>query len=427
MIQIADVVGAHGVSFMVAMVSGAIGDVLARPLVRLDEGGRPRAAMALRMSMPVAIGAVVVSLIYGVWRLDQTDEIMADSLPAPRVAVVQTNVPQSNKNDPAPGQEQQFFQVMIDLSKQALAQDPQLDLIVWPETMIPRPLNDESIALFSKLNPALARYRSEVEALAAESGVSLIVGAHGMTGWQPTGDYFRPAQRYNSAYLVTPTGVTSRYDKIHRVPFGEYIPWVETIPWAKRWLLKLTPYDWDYTLTAGAEIVRMEVPIRVRPLGGAMDGWVAAGGEWRVATPICFEDVPSYLPRRMVYGSRGESKQVSMLVNLTNDGWFAGTHEPWQHEQIARFRCVENRVSMVRSVNRGVSSFIDSAGRIVKRVEVEGESVNVAGFAIASMPLDMRSTLFGLWGDTLAWISVAVTAGLTLLSGLVILTRKKNR
>ena len=134
-----------------------------------------------------------------------------------------------------------------------------------------------------------------------------------------------------------------------------------------------------------------------------------------LATPICFENAMARVCRRLVY-EHGR-KRADVLVNLSNEGWF-GRYDAGrrQHLQIARFRCVENRVPMIRSVNTGVSVAIDSSGRLIGPASVTGDGVGVApreaGWLLAELPLDHRSTLYGRLGDAFAWTCLLATAGL---------------
>ena len=404
MIQIADLIGAYGVSFLVAMSNGLVTDLLTQPLVRFTPGtNRRRRGVPVALSLPLYLAAMSLTVGYGVVRLGHTDTELANA-PTLAVAVVQTNVPQSNKDQGTLEQDAERFARMVNFTRQAAAAGAKL--VVWPETMIPRAINDESVAVFARVEHDLGRYRRETTALAADLSIHLVAGAHAMTDWQtePSTGYLIARDRYNSAYLIEPDGsLAERYDKVHRVPFGEYMPFVETLPFLRSALLKLTPYDYDYSLRPGDSFTILTI---------APDG---EDRGWRLAAPICFEDVISHVPRRMMWD--GNTKRADLLVNLSNDGWFAGTAEGPQHEQIARFRCVENRVAMARAVNTGVSSFIDSAGRIVHRFESpDGRTQSVDGFALHHVRLDGRATLFGRIGDAFALVTLLVGSMLTIWS-----------
>ncbi len=405
LIQIADVTGTYGVSFLVAMTSGLLADLLTRPLVR-REGTSVRWGRSVRFATLLWGLLFATAVGYGLWRRSE-----AASGPTLRVGVVQTNVPQSQKNHPDDKQDWQNFKRALTLSRRLVERESP-DLVVWPETMVPRPLNRESVRLFRKLRGSdrlavyqrYAVYRDRLEAFAENHGVSLVVGAHAQTGWrrkEPDGA-LAPAKRFNSAYLVTPEeGVSQRYDKILRVPFGEYVPLVGGWPTLKRLFIRyLTPYDHDYSLTPGTDPTPLSLRVR--------------GRRWRIGTPICFEDVINTVARRMVYTPAG--KRADLLVNLSNDGWFAGTVEPYQHHQIARFRAVENRVPLVRTVNTGVSGLIGPSGAFLGRVREDGRATGVASFAAYDVAADSRSTLFGRFGNALPIASAIGTALLLLLA-----------
>ncbi len=412
MIQIADFAGTYGVSFVVALTSGMICDLLTNPLV-ITIGGRRKMGSAITVALVVWIMVTGCTLIYGALRLAEYEDLTAKAQPSDVLAVgiVQTDVPQDNKNAPSPEQAQAWFDDAIRLTADIA---PKVDLVVWPETIVPRALNDDAVQIYRRLGLAdYAAYRTTLERTAGEFGIGLIVGASAALDFKPYEQggetFFRQTTRYNSAYFIDPSGnLRGRYDKMHRVLFGEYIPFAEW-PWVQNLLINLTPYDYNYSLTAGSGIVVFELPVEGRVCEASPEPRT-----WRVATPICFEDVISYVCRNMVYDDG--RKRADVLANLTNDGWYPGTTQGWQHEQIARFRCVENRVPMVRSVNRGVSSVIDSCGRIIERVQVNGRNQMVAGSATASVFADPRSTLFGKLGDVVGFTCMVITLVVVLIA-----------
>lgn len=128
------------------------------------------------------------------------------------------------------------------------------------------------------------------------------------------------------------------------------------------------------------------------------------------ATPICFEDTVAAVCRRMVWADAA-TKRAPLLVNLSNDGWFTDYDECRSlHAQLARFRCIENRVPMVRVANTGYSLAFDSCGRITHRIGSGryGES-RQAGSLLATVKLDARVTLYGRIGDLFAWLCLAIS------------------
>jgi apolipoprotein N-acyltransferase len=209
--------------------------------------------------------------------------------------------------------------------------------------------------------------------------------------------------RFNSALLIDANGrPVGRYDKIHLVPYGEYVPFRSWLPFMN----SLSPYDYDYSMTAGAQYTRF-------PLGDKFFGVV-----------ICYEDTDSSLARQ--YVQAGGQGPVDLLVNITNDGWFDGTSEHEEHLAVSRFRAVETRRSLARAVNMGISAVIDGSGRVLAPQLVQkkdhrsrwklppGTSAALptnrwAEFKknelvlLASIPIDRRRSLYARWGDWLPW------------------------
>ncbi len=412
--QAADLFGELGVSFLAAMSSGLVVDaaVVARSRRRL---GRSRLAAAAILWLVTFAAA----LVYGEWRLRQGQTLVEGDAVALRIAAVQTNVPQSNKIDREPAQTARDWAALIDLTEQAAAAQPHL--VVWPETVVPGYLDHVSLSLSTELKLDWHLYHEQAMAIARGGGFALMVGAGAVDDWRPRPDdedRLAPIGRHNSVFLYHADGTRdpARYDKMHLVPFGEYIPWVEGRDWLKQsFLRRLSPYDFDYTLSPG----------RVAPMFRIDVG----GGTWTAATPICFEDAVARVCRAMVWrvGSRDAArgrKRVDLLVNLTNDAWFGGLSQRAQHLQIAAFRCIENRVPMVRSVNTGMSAAIDSNGGVAAIVEAEVDTAArgqfVEGMVLAGLLRDPRITTFSRVGD---W-PLRIMAGFTLLLALAGLARR---
>ena len=416
LIQIADLFGEHGVSFLVAMTNGLIVDLLTRPLVA---PGQPGARKRRRVPIPLLVWLLVVGGAwgYGQWRISSSPSALTG--PSLVVAVVQTNVPQDTKDNPTEEQMAENWRSMILLAAGAAEREPKPDLIVCPETMAPAALNAEALAYYRTAptrEKGLERCERNLRQLARKLQAHLLIGAHAKYGWQEVADpdpesnkiYLIPQRRFNSAFLFEPDSEKPlrRYDKIHRVPFGEYIPWVESWPWLKRQFVRhLTPYSSDYTLSAGVERTVFDIP--------SAEGTSSV----RFASPICFEDAVPRVVRSMVYDDRG-LKRADMLINLTNDGWYAGTSQGPQHMQIAVLRCVENRVPMARSVNTGVSGFIDSTGRVLDVVSRNGRAQQVQGHAAQRLTVDKRSTFFGRFNSVPILLLTGIT-GLLVLVGIL--------
>ena len=274
-----------------------------------------------------------------------------------------------------------------------------MSLIVWPETVIPAPLNPRGVDEMQRLaaDPGMSDlgrqwyglkgdYARAVSDVVRQSAVSTIVGASSRT--------FDPVtRRYNSAYFYDESGqqADAEYHKQHRVPFGEYIPGPHFIEGLISWI---SPWDSEYTLTPGDGPVVFTLP------GGS-----------QVATPICYEDVVASVCRRMVY--QGGQKRLSALVNLTNDGWYPGVAMRRQHAQLASIRCIENRVPMARSVNTGISTIIDSLGRCTGHLEAFE-----TGTLTRTVRTDSRQTFYSILGGWPWALWVLFTFGASLFAAL---------
>jgi apolipoprotein N-acyltransferase len=353
LIQVSDLVGAYGVTALVALAATSL--ALALPTTWLIKWGwwptgdhsdsTPsirQAVPSIRQAVPTIVAAVTLiglAIGYGVLRRGQ-----ADFTPGPRVALVQGNFTSSLKHDPDAFAN--IYRVHRRLTGLAVRKQP--DIIVWPETMFRYPLLDMVEELddeqLRKLAPGIRpedwhkhAVRELLADLAAEAGAGLIVGLERIEAGP------KRLRTYNSAILVQPdTGETTGYDKLHRVPFGEYIPFSETLPW----LHQLTPFPPHFGITAGesAAIFRHR--------------------DWNLAPLICFEDTVPHLVRGIAASAVRQQRAPDLFVNLTNDGWFHGSSELDQHLVTAVFRTVECRTPMVRAANTGISAIIDGDGVI---------------------------------------------------------------
>jgi apolipoprotein N-acyltransferase len=175
---------------------------------------------------------------------------------------------------------------------------------------------------------------------------------------------------YNSAYLISNSGeLNGRYDKIHLVPFGEYVPMQDLL----FFIGSLGEGIGDFK--SGREIFNFSLP------------------QGKFGVLICFEIIFPDLCRRFVKNG------ANFLVTITNDAWFGRTSAPYQHFSIATFRAIENRVFIARAANTGISGFIDPNGRIVKQGGIfTEEAMN------GTIRLSSEKTFYTLHGDVFAWI-----------------------
>jgi len=386
--QIADVTGVIGVSYVVLLVNALIAALLGLHGARqCGVVVQPRAA---RPAAIVTAAVVAIVLVYGLWRIRQTD-----TMPGPTVLVIQPNYPQSNS-----GEKGAPLATMLDFhlrttaaALQAARREGSVDLVAWSETMLTA-VNDETVGdpqlKDTDFGTDAALGRQQIEAFCRQQHVALLAGGNFAAEWKPRGDELFPRIRHNSAFYFGPDGVLSaqRQDKLNLVPFGEFIPFEQSCPPLYQLLIHLGPsYYEDYALVPGDSIVRYRLD--------------TAGGVRHFVVPICFEDLMGDQLAQMVGG--WTAKQADFVINITNDGWFRGG-EMSQHFQAAIFRSIENRVPMARSVNTGISGFIDSTGRVSGTVAAGTE-----GYSIQRLGLDARHTVYTRVGDAFAQACAAIT------------------
>lgn len=447
LLQISDLVGAYGVSFLVMMGNACIAELIPAGVfqkVRLLPQASTVETVLLNQPLrrrSIVVTATVLSLVatlvYGSWRRSQ-----ADFQPGPRVGLVQGNFPSSVKHD-----EDQTVKIWrTHQALTGLATRHQAEVIVWPESMFrwPYPIVDPTMtdeelrALHPDLTEEFWKNGKAEESLVdmtEGSRAGMIIGADTMIGDKAG------MRVYNSALFFEPTRkLVGRYDKLHRVPFGEYVPLKEIFPF----LAELTPAAGGVGLSAGESV------------------HVFQHGDHRLVPLICFEDTVPHLVRSAVAATRDASgKDIDCLVNLTNDGWFHGSSELDQHLITASFRCIETRVPMVRAVNTGISAFIDGDGvvrepslfldfdALMKRPAGSGKIDPTAAIPtradartsmrdpktgayhkqlnavlVSEIPLDSRTSLYVRWGD---WFAAGCLAFTTGMLGLGLLGGRKPR
>ncbi|MGC2433763.1 MAG: apolipoprotein N-acyltransferase [Desulfobaccales bacterium] len=308
LLQVADLSGVYGLSFLVVLINMGLARTLCPPRTR-----RTRRFLQL----PVLALVVVCWLGYGHFRLAALQKLEARN-PKINVAVVQGDIQQGEK------WKKEMVNATLDRYAELTRQVKGAQLIVWPEAAMP--------FLFLREPELTARVRD----IAKESGGSLLFGA---PAWEPTpeGDRY-----YNRAYLLSPEGeVLGYYDKAHLVPYGEYVPLGRYMPF----IGKMVPMVGDFA--EGPVGATLKLP----------DGVI-------LGTLVCYESIFPNLSRAEV------ANGARLLVNITNDAWFGKTAAAYQHLSMAVLRCVENHVCLARAANTGISAFIDAQGRILWQSEL---------------------------------------------------------
>ena len=333
-IQIAELGGVHAVSFVLIAVNAALAGCL---------------LLTWRQAVAGAVAAgvlLVATLVFGNARLhDSTVR------PTTRVTLMQPSIEQPVKWEPQHTVE--TLSIYFALTRRAAAERP--DLVVWPETALPTILRADPQLLAS------------LRVVSAELHAPLVVGSLDAEG--------NPPRFRNTAFVLTDQGIVGRYDKIHLVPFGEFVPLSGVIGFVRGWA------EFISELEPGTRTVVFPGP--PAPYG----------------VVICYEGIFPDLVRDFVRNG------ARLMVNMTNDAWFGRTSGPEQHLSMYPFRAVEHRVSVVRAANTGVSAFIAPTGQIVRRMNLYQR-----GLLTESVPLRVGKTLFTRLGDWPGLLALATTA-----------------
>ena len=363
LIQVASLAGVWAVSVLVVFPCVLLGNAI--------RDGLANAVAFLRERLPaiaVYAAAFVASMVYGV--LSPVDTAGFRQW---KVALVQQNV------DPWRGGDQAYrasLEALIRQSLLAVEHDP--EIVIWSETsFVP------SIDWHTRYRTDDMRYklvRRVREFLDGQALAYLIGNNDGQKRVLPTGEELR--LDYNATLLYRSGEIIDTYRKLRLVPFSEHFPFRGALNWMYELLQK---FDIHYYEAGTAPVVYEDRGVRF-------------------STPICFEDTFGSIGRLFV--GRG----ADVLVNMTNDSWAASVAAEMQHMAMSVFRTVENRRSLVRSTNGGMTVIVDPNGRILKMLDPF-----VEGYLIGTAPVVRGvTTAYTRYGDWLGQVSLALTAALTL-------------
>ncbi len=345
-IQVSDIAGVYAVSWLIILINAAIAQLIVGAL--RGESWTRRLSGAI-----VALAVATTFCLYGVWRAGTLGTEKPET--EVRLACVQANIPSLVKHDSS-----RDVDILRKHAYWALdAVRSNVDVIVWPETALPGYYFDQGLTFRVVTN------------LLKHINTPLLVG---LSRRHISDDGY--LRYYNSVGLIEPGGaVVGLYDKVHLVVFGEYVPLERYLPFLKL----VTPIEGSFSSGAGP-----------RTLVLAVDGRTVEFGPL-----ICFEDVFGYLSRAMTRIG------ADVLLNLTNDGWFHDSPEPYQHAALSAFRAVETRRPLVRSTNTGITTLIDRLGRTRALLRRKGKCTEVSGVMHATVPIYRPNltfyTRFGDW------------------------------
>jgi len=343
-IQMADITGVYGLSFVILLVNASLYIVLLQWSKR---------TFPLR-EVSITILLLLGFLVYGYLRMGAVDRHTIQNPPL-KIGLVQGNIDQSIKWDESFQKETMKIYERLSLK----VADKKPDLIVWPETATPFFFQDAK------------EFQPIVLDIPKKTNAFLLFGT-------PSYKIERgKVHHYNSALLVSPTGkLMGKYDKIHLVPYGEYVPLGE-------YLSLGSLGEGIGNFKSGKETFNFTLP------------------QGKFGVLICFEIIFPDLCRKFV------REGGNFLVTITNDAWFGRTSAPRQHLTIATFRAIENRVFIARSANTGISAFIDPVGRILKQGDIfTEEAMN------GTITLSKEKTFYTLYGDVFAWVCSAFSIAL---------------
>jgi apolipoprotein N-acyltransferase len=354
LIQTADLIGHFGITFHIVLVNclSVIFLVLWLDSRKVDRQTdlvfKQKYRSTFYKAILPALCIILLVMAYNLLRYNQVQGQLEKS-PTMSVAVIQGNSRQDQKWSPA--MRAKTIDIYAKLSGLAIRQgNSSPDLLVWPETALPFYI--ENNAYFNRL----------INRLIKKEKVCLLSGAPYIEGNQTEerqGN--RESKRfYNSAFLVSPDGkVAGRYDKQHLVPFGEYVPLGRYLPLPGPLVENIGDFSSGDSAT----------PLSCQSA--------------EIGVLICFESIFPDLARELTISG------ANLLTNITNDAWFGRSSAPWQHMSMAVFRAVENRRSLARSANTGISTIIDPLGRLA------GISpLFEPYFLVAEVPLLEEKTIF---------------------------------
>jgi apolipoprotein N-acyltransferase len=344
--QLASVTGVYGLSFLLALTASTLA------LAIVPRRGRTAWAAAGVVALLVAGVAV-----WGRWRIAEGS--LTTTGEALRVAVIQGNILQDEKWDPA--LRDQIIGRYLAMSRQAVADGA--TFVIWPESSMPVYFEDD-------IRGGLVRR------LARETGATFLVGSDQVERARPDASLEALDNRFfNAAFLVRPDGSTAGvYRKMHLVPFGEYVPMHRLLFFVGSIVQAVSDF------TPGTEATILPV------------------GNHRVSTAICYEVIYGSLMREFVLGG------TELLTTITNDAWYGTSSAAYQHWDQASMRAIENGRYLARAANTGVSGFVDPYGRVLSKSKLFEPRV-----LVEDVRLLQSRTVYTRVGDLIAWLSLAFT------------------
>jgi apolipoprotein N-acyltransferase len=348
LIQIADLAGVYGITLLIVLAN----IVLHRALRAVSGAGVPYPVKSAVVILLLLLG----TLYYGFSRLNVAETTRLKPM---RVALIQGNIPQDVKWSP------EFRQQTLDTYERLTREASKggVDLIVWPESAVPFFFQDEPLQA------------ERIRGLAREMNACLLFGspAHELRNGRST--------FLNSAFMLSSRGETvGRADKLHLVPFGEYVPLGNILTFINKIVVGIGDF------APGERAVTLDT------------------GSTKLGVQVCYEVIFPELSRQYVQAG------ARVLVAITNDAWFGRSSAPYQHLAISTFRAIETRTPLIRAANTGVTAIVDQNGHIRTMTNLFVEAYRTGEI----QPGSGRS-LYLTIGDAPAWFCVLLAACVALL------------
>ncbi len=343
LIQIVDITGVYGLSFLIVFVNSAVLEALIN---------RSRSFSSVVIQLAVGMALISVCALYGWTKIsDYSDRSRTQT--SHTVGILQGGIPQGLKWSES--YRSLTFSKYEELATESVAKGA--EFLIWPETSVPVVIGGENLSWMAAME------------ISKKVNTPMLIGAPSQTDSSGEISYF------NSAFLVDGSEILSGYDKIHLVPFGEYMP--------LNWLFPVGPgmAAREADFSAGTVMTVMKT-----------------GNLPAFSVLICYEAIFPELSRMAI------NNGARFLVNITNDGWFDTTSAPHQHLFMAKFRSIENRVWLLRAANTGISGAFDPTGLLVDSIDL-GESgwINIQMSAPNSV-----GSFYTKFGDLFAWSCIIV-------------------
>lgn len=346
-IQIADITGIYGVSFLILSVNGAFADIF---LLKNRMKDMPLFPLSHSVIGFAVLCLVTISIfIYGYMRLNEDRQGNFF-----KASIIQGNIEQDKKWDSY--YQNKVIETYKELSMRASLASP--SIIIWPETALPFIFETDK------------EYSSELIDFHKQLNTYLLFGSI-LVKEKKNEQYLFS----NSAVMLDPYGkVTYIYDKIHLVPFGEYVPLQKIFFFINKLVVGIGDY------VQGERYIKAETPF----------------GDF--STIICYEVIfPGLVRKFFLHGG-------DFIVNITNDAWFGRTTGPFQHFSMATFRAIENRKPIIRAANTGISGFIDSNGRILSKTDLFQKT-----FLTENLKTDSTISFYSKYGDLFIYICIILS------------------